>query len=408
MNIKKVERNLNVKFGFIQTFYQMALCSLSGFASVFLLSKEFNNSEIGVVLAMANIFAVILQPVAASFVDSSKRVTLKQMVCILLFAALCFAVVFLFLPDVLVVIAGMFVLLLTMVLIVVPLMNGLVFEFINNGLFINFGVTRGMGSIGYAALSYILGVLIARFGPAVLPYITLTFLLLLFICIISLQEPKLFSEKESPSLGQEIEKQREGSGGIFEFFRHYHKFAGYLLGIILIFTCQNMFSNYLIHVVTRIGGNSQSMGTAIFIAASLELPVMAIFSIVVKKVGVRRMIILSAAFFMIKAIGVLFAYNIPLLYMNQILQIFTFAIIIPASVYYINDLMEEKDRIKGQAYTTSAITAGAVIGNLAGGALIDLYGTMAMLIGCAVAAAGGFICILLFLAKEDELRHETA
>ena len=57
-----MKRRLNLTYGAIQGTYWMYFGAILSFASVFLLGKGYTNSEIGVILAAANILAVILQP----------------------------------------------------------------------------------------------------------------------------------------------------------------------------------------------------------------------------------------------------------------------------------------------------------------------------------------------------------
>ena len=67
---------LNFDYACIQGTYWMLYGILSSFASVFLLSRGYSNSEIGVILATANVAAVVLQPLAADLADRSGRVSL--------------------------------------------------------------------------------------------------------------------------------------------------------------------------------------------------------------------------------------------------------------------------------------------------------------------------------------------
>ncbi|MFA9462968.1 MAG: MFS transporter [Velocimicrobium sp.] len=411
MNIRRMERELNVKFSLIQSFYWMAFCSSMGFGSVFLLSNDFSNLEVGVVLAAANVFAVILQPIIASVADDSKHITLKQLLCILASIATVFSAMLIVVQKGVSILAVLFVVLLTSIIILQPLISGFTFEFINQGVLINFGVTRGAGSVSYAFFSIIIGILLVRFGTNILPYTSFFMLCGVLIMFVLIKDSRTcFKSKKEDICNEEtkqpIDKIKKES--LLDFARTYKKFPGYLFGIVLIFTCHTMFNNYLIHIVTRIGGTSKSMGIAIFIAAVLELPTMAVFARVLKKTGIRKLLCFSAVFFIIKAVGVLGATNIGLLYINQILQVPSYAIMIPASVYYVNFLMREKDRVKGQAYTTSAITVGAVIGNLIGGTLIDLYGVSAMLIACVLFTIAGFFFILIFTESEGGFGDEKA
>lgn len=66
---------LNFEYACIQGTYWMVYSIVSSFASVFLLSRNYSNTEIGIILAVANVVAVILQPLAADLADRSKRFT---------------------------------------------------------------------------------------------------------------------------------------------------------------------------------------------------------------------------------------------------------------------------------------------------------------------------------------------
>lgn len=70
---------------------------------------------------------------------------------------------------------------------------------------------------------------------------------------------------------------------------------------------------------------------------------------------------------------------------------FSFAIYIPASVYYANQVMDENNKVRGQAMVTMAYTVGGVFGNLIGGRLIDRYDVHVMLVVGTVCAAVGTI-----------------
>ena len=68
---------------------------VGSFASVFLLARGYSNSEIGVILAVANVVAVVLQPLVADFADRSKKASLTgitqlmTIIMIVMMAGLC-------------------------------------------------------------------------------------------------------------------------------------------------------------------------------------------------------------------------------------------------------------------------------------------------------------------------------
>ena len=86
------------------------------------------------------------------------------------------------------------------------------------------------------------------------------------------------------------------------------------------------------------------------------------------------------------------AKNMPVYYCSQSIQLFAYAVFIPAAAYYVSQTMEELDQVKGQAYITSAITIGGVFSNLISGVILDNHGIAPMLLtGTVVCGIGVLI-----------------
>ena len=132
------------------------------------------------------------------------------------------------------------------------------------------------------------------------------------------------------------------------------------------------------------GGGSGEMGNAMTISAVSELPTMFLFGYLLKKKSSVFWFRLSGLFFVLKSIGTFLAFNIPTYYAAQPFQMFGWALINVACVYYVNGIMEPQDSIKGQAYMAMTITAGNVMSSLFGGWLIDAAGVGAMRISCGL------------------------
>ena len=143
------------------------------------------------------------------------------------------------------------------------------------------------------------------------------------------------------------------------------------------------------------GGGSGEMGNAMTISAVSELPTMFLFGYLLKKKSSVFWFRLSGLFFVLKSIGTFLAFNIPTYYAAQPFQMFGWALINVACVYYVNGIMEPQDSIKGQAYMAMTITAGNVMSSLFGGWLIDAAGVGAMLICASLAAFIGWLIVCL-------------
>lgn len=100
----------------------------------------------------------------------------------------------------------------------------------------------------------------------------------------------------------------------------------------------------------------------------------------------------AAFFFSVKAVLILFAGSIFLINVAQSLQMVGFAMHTMASVYYTNQIIPQKDLIKGQTLMATANTIGGIIGAFVGGQMLSFLSVSAMLmIGTLISLVGTVI-----------------
>ena len=278
-----------------------------------------------------------------------------------------------------------------------PFINSLGMESINQGHSLNFGLARGMGSVAYACICYILGIITVKAGPVSIP-ITVIVLTLLSLGILILFP---FSKAKSDSTATNAPKSSSDSNPIL-FFRKYKRFSLVLLGCIFIYLSHVLLNNFNFQIALAKGGGSAEMGTASAIAAICELPTLFLFGYIIHKFRCDLLLKTAGIFFTIKALGTLLAPGIPVFYGVQIFQMLGWGLMTAASVYYVNALMEPEDAIKGQAYFTMAYTLGSVLGSFLGGTLIDLAGVHAMLLFSTVSAFIGALIVLIFAERTSK------
>src|SRR5690554_3981313 len=80
----KISRQLTTKYAFLQSAYWISECIIYSFAAVFLQYKNFNNTQIGIVLSLSAILSIILQPLVSAFADRSKKRTVRYIVLALM------------------------------------------------------------------------------------------------------------------------------------------------------------------------------------------------------------------------------------------------------------------------------------------------------------------------------------
>ena len=70
-----------------------------------------------------------------------------------------------------------------------------------------------------------------------------------------------------------------------------------------------------------------------------------------------------------------------------------------SSVYFVNSLMKNEDKIKGQAYMTMTISIGTILGAFSGGWLIDHIGIPGMLAASVICGAAGTLIVNLMILR---------
>ena len=352
-------RILNTKYALIQGIYYIILCVLMSYGALYLGKVGLRTGFIGIVIASANIIATLAQPMIARYIDQHHT----PLASILLgMAMLCggLSVVMFVIGQLPYLVAIIFALLSAMAITMMPFINALTFVFEEKGVVLNFGLSRGIGSVAYALMSLILGYIVSRISPIYLPFVITISSLGLLPILRGFQNDHVVSHQE-----------REKTS-LISFLKRYKLFFLMLVGYILIYIDHQLINTYMIYIVRNIGGNSVSMGIATFIAAFLELPGMVLFQKYKDKLNISYVMIFAGIMYSIKHLLTLFAPNMTIFFIAQMLQIFAFALFIPASVFYIDSFFDKKDATTGQALFTMSATIAGVIASVAGGLLIEV------------------------------------
>lgn len=389
-------RKLMIQYCILQGSYWASFCVIYAFATVFLLSRGFESSMIGVIIAAGNILGVVLQPMVASIADRSEKISLHKLTAMLSVIMILLLVLLYFVPNGLLAVAVLFLLTDTFLQVIQPLINSVSVYYVNQGVSVDFGSARGIGSLSYAAASYILGIVVEKFGTRSILMAGILVALVLLVTVLSMP---VLSSSAASRLGEKEPEQNDA--GLIVFAGRYKNFMLTLAGITLLFTFHNMNNAYLIKVIENVGGTSVDMGRMLSIAAVTELPVMFLFSRISKHFKSSTLLMVSSAFFAIRAAGFMLAGNVMTMYLAAMLQIGSFALYIPSSVYYVNETMLDQDKFKGQAVMTATNTLGGVFGSLFGGFLIDNAGVGAMNTVCFAMAAAGAVLVFLFAGRHE-------
>lgn len=389
-------KNLNLKYALINCFYFFLVCGTAGYANNYLSYKGFDSSVIGIILTAVSIIALIGQTTMAPVVDKSKNWNEKKFIIFtLLVAAICYLLM-MFIPD------GSFLVILLAIIgfafatIGIPYLNSIAFIYEKVGQKINYGLGRGVGSAAYAVAGLCIGQLIKFKDASIIPLWLLAMSVLTILIIMTLQVPE--TEKE---MKEEEEKKGENKISYGAFFQKYKSILVIVVSMICLFFTHMLINTYMINIVEDIGGDAGSQGTATFIQAMVELPPMFGFAYLLKKFKIDILMVFSAICWAIKDILILIAPNMTVYYAAMIVQMFSYAIIIPASVYFADEYVDEEDRNQGQAIMGASSTIGGLFSSFLGGILLSVFNVRTTLyIGIAVAIVG----VVLMLVGVNNLR----
>lgn len=389
MNLKKIRPTFQNAAA--QATFWGAYCAIYSYASVFLLDKGITSGQIGVILAIGNALSVILQPVIGNIADRSRRMILRPLLagCIVPQMALC-----------LLLLTGsggtpaIYVVLVALLQTVQPLLHSLCAFFMERRVNINFGVSRGMGSLWYAVLSSILGVTVAKTGASSLLWVAIAMLVLLLTVIFTYRfrgvpEEKPLTEKTHVSLKSFASENR--------------RFLITLCGVVLLFSGFCAVSVYLFQIVSSIGLGSTEMGYAMTLGAMMELPTLFLLALLNSRVCSGRLLKISACFMVLKVVVNTLARSFGVIMLAWGMQFAGFALYTGISVYYVTQVIEEKHQALGQSLLNAANTLGNLIACLVGGWLLDTVGIRTMLLLACVTAAAGAAVIALAAGRGEKL-----
>ena len=387
---RKADRILTLQISAVQGLYWMVFCPIASYASVYLLSRDFSSQRIGWVIAVSNVLAIVLQPALGALVDKVRRISLKAVMAILSLLCMLMLGGLILLQPGMIGTAVLYVLIIAFLLSMQPLVTSLTFRYINAGHDISFGVTRSAGSIFFAILSPLLGILVDRNSTAILPFAGLILFTVYLLVVQSL--PKV------AEIPQVLETDKEEHKGSLEvgFLRRYDRFIPFLIGIACLFIFHSIINNFLPQIMVSVGGRETDIGISLTIAALCEMPAFLGFNYLVRKIRNQTLLIVSGIFYVLRSVVFLLAASIWTVNVGQAPQVLSFGLFIPASVYFVNKLMREEDRVKGQSLVTGMSTLGSFFGSVVGGRLIDQSGVGgALAFGLAGTVVG---CLLMIYA----------
>ena len=393
---------LNLKYALINASFMLMVAATAGYSYNFLSQSGFSDGTVGIIITSISLCGLIGQPFAGSLVDKSETLDEKKFISMAMIATIVLAALLAFLPQ------GSFLMIIATVAcffcatVSLPLFNSMAFIYEKDGQTINYGLCRGIGSAAWAVGSSLIGQLWSIMGRTILPWYVVAFAAICFVLVNLMPTPS--AEAEAAAAASEVTKEEAPKDLSYgAFFSKYGKAMIVAVAMILMYFCHMMINTYMAKVIGNIMGAAANetgavesvQGNALFIAAIVELPTMFLFSKIIEKISIHKVMIFASIIWSVKHVLTWLCPNVIVLYMIMVLQMLSYAALVPALVYFANESVEAQDRNKSQAIFAATATVGTLLASLIGGQLFQFMSVSAVLFIAVIASCAG--TVLMFI-----------
>ncbi|MCR5416379.1 MAG: MFS transporter [Pseudobutyrivibrio sp.] len=394
---ESLESKLNFKYILAQGLYWMMVCVCVSFASAYLTGKGYGTFAIGFLLAISFLIAAILQQIISIYADSSTRFNVIDILAISAAILSVDMIIAALTPNKGFWAGFTFIVGAVIATIIQPFLNALNFHLEKYKVNMNYGVARANGSFCFFVVSLIAGALIQNISVNAAPFIgfivAVLFVAVLFWINTDLKNSGIDIEDEYDP----FEVQESKGFSVYEamdFLKAHKMFFIFLIGMMGYYFGHIIVNNFLYQIVVNVGGNASDNGGLLAIQAIVELPAMIFFYKLRDVFGNKALLAFSGIFYVVKIFFTAIATTVGMLYFSMIFQALAFAIFIPASVHFVDEIMDKKDAVKGQGFVTVAMTISQLLASLLGGFIINISSVNAALwFGFILSMAGAIVSV---------------
>lgn len=399
-----MEKKLNFLYSSVHGAYWVYYGVISSFSSVFLLARGFSNSQIGIIIALANILAVIIQPYLADYVDRSRRTAIFSVMASMCIALVLFTNIILVAKNHLV-LGTFYVAAFMLQSVMQPFCNGLNRVLEDGGNKIYFGFCRSIGSLVYSIVVVALGYMVDSYTVDIIPKAgILTTLVLLIVVWFSYR-----AHRQNTLMAGEKHVEHETPAekiNLRAFLKDHRMFFMVNLGVLGLYVGNATVNTFMAQIVRAVGGNNGEVGLVLSVLAFLEVPAMMTFDKYSKRIQCSTLLKFSAVVFCIWLVGCTLSPNVTMLLIVQLTQLCSLAVFLPAMVKYIDENMRKGEEIKGHMLFTTMTTTAGVVTSLMGGFILDIFSAKVLLCASSALTIIGAIFIFMYIDKATEENKE--
>ena len=378
----------------LQASFWGMISSICAYQAAIVLDRGFTTGQAGIFCALCYLASLFTQPVIGGWADRHPSVPIKRLLIIMLLPAAALNLVFYFTRPGFLLTALIIFLFGVLETNSYPLIDSMGMQYVNAGVEIPYSFARGMGSLTYAVLCVVTGLLTARFGMQTALLAHCAEQLLLLVCLLA------FPSIPARLLPQPQAKAASGHS-IWQILKKNKVFTLMLIACFFGMMSVMPISNFLVSLVNSHGGGSTALGVAQFLMAASELPSALVFGLLQKKMSSAKILLISIIFMVVKPLLILASGSLGMLLAVQPVQMLGYGLFTPASVYFVNESVPPADRVRGQTIMMVASNGlGGMLGGLLAGWTLDAGGANWMLAGCILCGCVGTVLCLLALPRK--------
>ncbi|WP_150267188.1 MFS transporter [Paenibacillus tepidiphilus] len=383
--------NKLVKLRGFYLFLGLAGGSFGSYLSLLLKDNGLDVGQIGMLMAIGTLIAIIIQPVWGLISDRYNQARL-----VLIFSVAVPAVLSVFYRS-----EYFIVLLLVYTVSTIfsstqaPIADSYAITAANQA-GATYGSIRLMMSIGAAVGAYAGAQYVAQVSVST---IWVPFLLLSSIAVaIAFSLPK--QAEENHMMAQSFSK------GVKQLLGN-RIFLAFLGGSFLVNQTMTAFGTYFVIAFQSVGGSTSHSGIALFLASVTNVPSMFFASKVIRRLGMERTLLLGALIYVLRwGIQVLFPYPMVMIGV-QVLHGLSFGFFYIAAVEYVSKITAPEIQATGQSVFNMVFSGFAgILGNLLNGFLLNQGGVNAMNLSCMLSSLVG-AALLFYVARSSRGRTQA-
>lgn len=376
--ISKKHYSPNISYSLVSILLWLSYSYVSGYAAAFLIKEGFSTGRIGLVISTASVFAILFQTLEGFICDRVQKFGSRHFLCLLLLISALLSLSLCLLISHQTISGLLFGLLLSIQLTSGTVIHALANEYMNRYPRFHFGFARALGSLSSAAGMSIMGFIMESYSIIFLP-LTLFFLNLFSFAASCFLLPDGSFTRNPGELCADMNSESERSPvsyGYPAFIRSHLRLMILFLGMLLIYSSASVIYNFQIWIVESLGGGSTELGISYAVGCITEVPFMFAFSFFASRFSSRCMVRSGAVFYFAKLGLFCFADRISLVYIAQLLQGPSYALLSMFSVCYVNENTLTYEKARGQALLGMIANGLAgIISSIIAGKMFDIFGT---------------------------------